>query len=201
MITFEEQIVKSYYNLKNYFTIENIPFSARKKSKGGKGRGEIDLIAVKLDKNSGIIKDIIHIEITASIVEKFPFVSKYKGSDEIYKLLKKFFINNSDEKLKEFYLGKWRYQFVTSRFRKNIEILLRKRLKYWGAKITYLKEINGELFTRIEYDSKCKEIEITPFTKILGEFKEKMKDKTEHYLSTSIRAMQWWKIIESTKAI
>ena len=46
MTTYEEDLVDVYYNLNNYFTIRNIPFSSIGKNKGGKGRGEIDILAV-----------------------------------------------------------------------------------------------------------------------------------------------------------
>ena len=35
MSTFEEDLVDVYYNLNNYFTIRNIPFSSVNKNKGG----------------------------------------------------------------------------------------------------------------------------------------------------------------------
>ena len=51
MTTFEEDVVDVYYNLNRYFTIKNIPFASIEKKRGGKGRGEIDLIAIKAEEN------------------------------------------------------------------------------------------------------------------------------------------------------
>ena len=76
MATFEEDVVKAYYNLNNYFTIENVPFHAKEKRTGGKGRGEIDLIAIKINKDNGRLEEAIHVEVTSSIDAKFPFISK-----------------------------------------------------------------------------------------------------------------------------
>ncbi len=50
MTTYEEDVVDIYYNLKNFFTMKNIAFSAIEKRKGGKGRGEMDLLAIKVNK-------------------------------------------------------------------------------------------------------------------------------------------------------
>jgi hypothetical protein len=105
MATFEEQIVKSYYNLKNYFTLENIPFSAAEKRKGGKGRGEIDLIAIKIGRNNGKVEEAIHFEVSASIKSKFPFKSEKQSYDEVHKLLKKSLLATSMISLKNFMLG------------------------------------------------------------------------------------------------
>jgi len=38
MATYEEELVKAYYNLENYFTIENIPFKPKEKKKGVKAK-------------------------------------------------------------------------------------------------------------------------------------------------------------------
>ena len=50
MTTFEEDVVEIYYNLNDFFTIKNIPFSAVETRKGGAGRGEIDILAKKGNK-------------------------------------------------------------------------------------------------------------------------------------------------------
>ena len=52
MTTYEEDIIDIYYNLMGYFTIKNIPFSAVEKRAGGKGRGEIDVLAIKIKNNN-----------------------------------------------------------------------------------------------------------------------------------------------------
>jgi hypothetical protein len=196
MATFEEQIVKSYYNLKNYFTLENIPFSATRKRKGGKGRGEIDLIAIKIDRNSGKVEEAIHIEVTASVDAKFPFKSKEPSVDEVYKLLKKFFISDVDDKLKEFYCGNYKFQFITSVFKEDVEEQLEKRLKYWGADVLGMKKEGESLLVKVRYEDKTKEIMITPFTHILNELVALIKGRTEYFSISTLRAMQWLNLIK-----
>jgi hypothetical protein len=196
MATFEEQIVKSYYNLKNYFTLENIPFSATRKRKGGKGRGEIDLIAIKIDRNSGKVEEAIHIEVTASVDAKFPFKSEEPSVDEVYKLLKKFFISDADDKLKEFYCGNYKFQFITSVFKEDVEEQLEKRLKYWGADVLGMKKEGESLLVKVRYEEKTKEIMITPFTHILNELVALTKGRTEYFSISTLRAMQWLNLIK-----
>ena len=117
--------------MQKYFTLENVPFSAAKNMPGGKGRGELDIIALKIDNKKGCISDLIHIEVSTSITAKFPFKGN-KYSDESKKLLKKFFDNNSDNALKKYFDGqKWRYVLICSDFRKNIEEYLPERLNRW----------------------------------------------------------------------
>jgi hypothetical protein len=190
MAAFEEQIVKSYYNLKNYFTLENIPFSATEKRKGGKGRGEIDLIAIKIGRNNGKVEEAIHIEVSASITSKFPFKSKKQGVDEVHKLLKKFFIS-VDDKLKEFYAGNYKFQFITSVFNDDIENRLKDRLKHWGADVQSVKREGESLLVKLKYNGKLKEIKITPFTDILKELVKLTKNKTDYFSISTVRATQW----------
>jgi len=196
MATFEEQIVKSYYNLKNYFTLENIPFSAVRKRKGGKGRGEIDLIAIKIDRNSGKVEEAIHVEVTASIDAKFPFKSENPNIDEVYKLLKKFFISDADDKLKEFYGGNYKFHFITSVFKEDIEEQLKERLKHWGADVLEMKKEGESLSVKVRYEEKVKEIRITPFTNILNELVALTKGRTEYFSISTLRAMQWLNLIK-----
>jgi hypothetical protein len=195
MATFEEQIVKSYYNLKNYFTLENIPFSAAEKRKGGKGRGEIDLIAIKIGRNNGKVEEAIHVEVSASIKSKFPFKSEKQSYDEVHKLLKKFFISDVDDKLKEFYAGNYKFQFITSIFNDDIENRLKDRLKHWGADVQSIKrekQKEGEsLLVNLRYNGKLKEIKITPFTDVLKELVTLTKNRTEYFSISTVRAMQW----------
>jgi hypothetical protein len=191
MATFEEQIVKSYYNLKNYFTLENIPFSAAEKRKGGKGRGEIDLIAIKIDENNGKVEEAIHVEVSASIKSKFPFKSEKQSYDEVHKLLKKFFINDVDDKLKEFYAGNYKFQFITSIFNDDIEKRLKDRLKHWGADVQSIKREGESILVKLKYNGKLKEIKITQFTDILKELVISTKNRTEYFSISTVRAMQW----------
>ena len=74
MTTFEEDVIECYYNSMGYFTIKNYNFPAAIKRKGGKGRGEIDLIALKLNENSKL-EDVHAIEIKFSITNPFPWDS------------------------------------------------------------------------------------------------------------------------------
>jgi len=195
---FEEKVVKSYYNLKGYFTIENLIFPAKEKRKGGKGRGEIDLVAVKIDENGKVI-DAVHVEVTASIDAKFPFLSKKKHADEINKLLKKFFISDADDKLKELYNGKYEYQFVTSVFRDDVEKILREELTRRGANVIHIKKENGSILIKLQYQGKTKEIKITPFAEILTQLMNEMKGRTEHFPNVTLRAIQWFNLLEKYK--
>jgi len=196
MATFEEDVVKAYYNLNNYFTIENVPFHAKEKRTGGKGRGEIDLIAIKINKDNGRLEEAIHVEVTASIDAKFPFISKKGGADEVYKLLRKFFKSDADSKLAEYYSGKYKYQFITSPFAKDVSDKLKKRLKDFKAKIIDYK-MNGEaILITIKYNGKIKQIEIIPFTVILKRFIDLMQDRKEYFSKITIRAMQWFSILK-----
>jgi hypothetical protein len=196
MATFEEDVVKAYYNLNNYFTIENVPFRAKEKRAGGKGKGEIDLIAIKINKDNGRLEEAIHVEVTASIDAKFPFISKKGGADEVYKLLKKFFINDVDRKLAEYYSGKYKYQFITSPFAKDISDKLKKRLKDFKAKIIDYKMNDEAILLTIKYNGKIKQIEIIPFTVILKRFLDLIQDRKEYFSKITIRAMQWFSILK-----
>jgi DNA-binding protein YbaB len=196
MATFEEDVVKAYYNLNNYFTIESVPFRAKEKRTGGKGRGEIDLIAIKINKDNERLEEAIHVEVTASIDAKFPFVSKKGGADEVYKLLKKFFKSDADNKLAEYYSGKYKYQFITSPFAKEVSDKLKKRLKDFKAKIIDYKMNDKAILITIKYNGKIKQIEIIPFTVILKRFVDLIQERKEYFSKITIRAMQWFSILK-----
>ncbi|MDH7508588.1 MAG: hypothetical protein QHH00_04225 [Methanomassiliicoccales archaeon] len=48
MIRFEEEVAERWYAIRGYLTARNVIYGAPKKSKGGKGRGEIDILALVL---------------------------------------------------------------------------------------------------------------------------------------------------------
>jgi len=195
MATFEEQAVKSYYNLKGYFTIENISFPSKEKKKGGRNRGEIDLIAIKIDRNSGKVKEAIHIEVSPSLTENFPFISDNQA-DEVRKLLKKFFISDSDFKLKEFYEEDYKFQFVSGRFGKDAEERLKRRLEELGAEVLDIRMEGESILVKVRYEGKTKEIRIVQFTNILKELIMLTKGRREYSFNPIIRALQWFNCIK-----
>lgn len=202
MSTFEEQVVKSYYNLKGYFTIENIPFRASKKTKGGKGRGEIDLIAIKINKNNGRVEEAIHVEVSASITEGFPFKSNEQKSDDVEKIINKFFTSGVDNKLKEFYDGNYEYHFITGFFKKDVksklEEILKYKCKHHNCKSKILDNNEESISVEISYNGKTKKI-IIPFVVIIDELLKMMKNRTEHFLVPTLRAFQWINKVEKRK--
>ena len=194
MPTFEEDIVEAYYNIQGYFSIKNIQFSAVKKRPGGKGRGEIDLLAIKPDKK-GMIQDAIHIEVGVGVCS-FPFIDKSNpGTDGVGRLLKKFFLNDSDEKIEE-YLGKFKCRSVciTGNFRKKSIKKIEKRLselKVDNFKLTQkdLEKIDVE----IEHVSKHKLIELVTFTYIINDLAKILRERdllTKDFQNQSLAAMQ-----------
>jgi len=195
MTTFEEDTVECYYNLKDYFTIKNIPFSATQKRPGGRGRGEIDLLAVEVG-NGGRVNDAVHVEVNVSVSSSFPFVSKKKDVDEVWKLLKKFFISDADAKISKLLKGlEWRCQLISSDFDSKSRERLEKRLKELGAEVRFSsKDISqGLMKTRIQFNNKVKEIEIIPFSEILTRLKDIFKRKKlmkKSFQDSRLRAIQ-----------
>ena len=201
MATFEEEVVKFYYNQRNYFTIENIAFPAAEKRKGGKGRGEIDLVAIKIDRNSGKVVEAVCIEVSASVTEHFPFISEQENADDVKKIIRKFFESDVDEKLKELYSGDYKFKFITSEFRKdeNLENLLSDKLKQLGANVIEIRRETPSILVKIEYKGKIKEIEITPFTHILNQLIELNKNNTKYSPNKILRVVQWINLILKKK--
>ena len=174
MTTFEEDVVECYYNLKGYLTVKNVCFSAVEKRPGGKGRGEIDLLAVLIGKE-GKIKDAVHIEVAVSLTSQFPFISRRnRNYDEVWRLLKKFFMSDADEKIKEYFKSsKWRSQLISSDFDSEKAFSkLSRRLKELGAEHEILTSEADKIEVRVRFNDKEKQIEIRPFSKILSELKE-----------------------------
>ncbi len=176
MTTFEEDMVDVYYNLRGYFTMKNIPFSAIEKRPGGKGRGEIDILAIRVTDDK--IKDIVHAEVGVSVTSPFPFVSTARpGIDECNKMLRKFFRNDSEHKIREIFGGSnFRRVIVSSTFSKNAVDKLKKRIVDFGAEIKKVEEKEGEIFITIEDSGKTLEIEILPFNKIMKTLKKTFKE-------------------------
>lgn len=192
MVTFEEDIVETYYSIQGYFGIKNIQFSAVEKRPGGKGRGEIDLLTVKPD-IKGKIEDAIHVEVSVGVFN-FSFVDKHHpGTDEINRLLKKFFENDSDEKIKE-YLGKikCRSVFVCSDFAKNTVDRINGRLKELKVDGYVISE-QDKIKIRIKYIGKHKIIELIPFSYMLEDLLRKLEEKkllTKDFQNQNLAAMQ-----------
>lgn len=163
MTTFEEDLVDVYYNLNNYFTIKNIPFSSPKKQKGGKGRGEIDLLAVLI--KDGKFMNCTHIEVSVSVTTQFPY------SDTPDYMIKKFFSSGAEKKIVDT-VGNVEYSsiLITSDFRKNAKELLRKGLSEKGVEIISIASTGttnyNTLILDIKYNDKIKQILIQTFTHI-----------------------------------
>ena len=155
MTTFEEDLVDVYYNLNDYFTMRNISFSSDGKQKGGKGREEIDILAVHV-KDSKFM-NCSHIEVSVSVTDKFP----HPNSSET--IIKKFFSNSSEKKIKEI-IGNCDYSniMITSDFGKNAKEWLHLRWRtiwsYYFWKIHHNRRWNPRRIANLEYDEAGKKI-------------------------------------------
>jgi len=178
MTTYEEDMVDVYYNLQDYFTITNIPFSAIEKRKGGKGRGEIDVLAIKV-KNNKVI-DCVHAEVSVSLTTNFPDLTRTQpAADESNRLIKKFFSNDSEHKIREI-IGNTSFKrvLISSDFDKKSLTRLKNRIPDFGGEILNLKmSSEGSIITRIKHDKKTIDLEIIPFKKVLRDIKELFKIK------------------------
>jgi len=194
MTTYEEDIIDIYYNLMGYFTIKNIPFSAVEKRAGGKGRGEIDVLAIKIKNNKSV--DAVHIEVGVSLTSAFPFTSRSKPEiDESNKLLKKFFKNDAEHKIRDL-IGKTKCRKVTvcGKFDKKSANRLKRRIPAFDGKILNLKEKDNRIFLKLKYKEKVSDIEIIPFYIILAEVKRLFKEKgleNKNFQDPRYRAIQY----------
>ncbi|MFC1505457.1 hypothetical protein ACFLQ6_00135 [Thermoproteota archaeon] len=194
MTTFEEELVDAYYNLKGYFTARNLSYSASKKRRGGKGRGEIDLLAVKV--NNRIVEDAIHVEVGVSIKSAFPFINRSKKNvDEPSKLIKKFFISDSPYLVRQ-YIGKtpYRLQQISSRFDGKSAQKLHERLKELGGKNIRIIQNGDVINLKMRYEGKEKFIEIVTFQKILEDLIEIFTKKDllkKHFQDNRLRGIQY----------
>lgn len=205
-MTFEEDIVERWYNARGYFTIRNIGYPSPAKRPGGKGRGEIDLLAVKMEHNK--IQDKIWCEIGVSVSSKFPFISKTKNdSDEVYKLVKKFFSKGGCNVAFEHFGSEYRCQNVTSSFANNIKDILEKRLPSFKAELIdfHKTELGAEVRIKFEPEDPgikeggVKTIELIEFPKVLDNFKRIFKEKgwmKRNFIDPTMRTFQWFLIRE-----
>ena len=177
MTTYEEDMVDAYYNLKGYFTMKNIPFSAIEKRPGGKGRGEIDILAIKAE--NGKVKDAIHIEVSVSVASLFPFTTLTEPTiDGSFKILKKFFRNDSESQIKKIFGNtKFRRILISSEFSHKASDKLKKRISDFGGKVVRIKEKDEKIFLTVKDSDKQFEIEIIPFTKVIRSAKKIFKKK------------------------
>jgi hypothetical protein len=190
MARFEEEIVERWYVIRGYLIVKNISYSSPAKRAGGKGRGEIDLLAVKLDGKG--VKDRVRCEVSVSITQPFPFISKTRPNvDEVYRLVKKFFSKGAHFKTVE-YLGSpmYRCELVSGELANNYEELLRENLPRFGAKLLNVKPDISEgrvkrVNIKVEYKpvdqdieiEGVREIEIIPFQTVMQELREEFEKK------------------------
>ncbi len=201
MTRFEEDVVECYYNLKEYLTIKNIQFPAVKKRPGGKGRGEIDLLAIKVG-NRGRVKDAVWVEIGVSVSSRFPFISRTRpeGVDEVRKLLKKFFESDAEHKIKKLLKGlKYNCRIVSSDFSSKTKDNLVNRLAELGARVVSVSEnrdtINIKIrFKNLEKNNIERDIEIVPFSEILLRLRAIFDEEglmTRDFQDPRLRAIQY----------
>jgi len=177
MTTYEEDIVDIYYNLQDFFTMKNIPFPAIEKRAGGKGRGEIDVLAIKIKDEE--VRDVVHVEVGVSLTSKFPFSSPLRpNSDESYKLLKKFLLNDSGHMIEKL-IGetKFRRVFVSSDFDEKFSEKLRQNIPKFKGEVIGINQENERVFLKLKYEEKVADIEIIPFSVILEGVKNLFKIK------------------------
>ena len=172
MTRYEEDVVECYYNLKGYFTMKNVTFPAIKKRPGGKGRGEIDLLAISV-KNAKQ-KEAHWVEISVSASSSFPFWDKQGGSaDESKKIIKKFFTSDAENKIREFGLTKYDLKIITSKHTDTMVDRLTRGLKvHEKARIMDIEETLMGKLVNINHRGILKTIEIIPFDSILKSLKE-----------------------------
>jgi hypothetical protein len=199
-VRFEEEVVERWYALRGYLTARNISYQSPTKRPGGKGRGEIDLLAVKLEDNS--VKERVRCEISVSVASTFPFISKKPSVDEIGRLVKKFFSKGAELKATE-YLGTNNYKcvFVTSRLGQNVEELLNENLPRFNATLVGRNETKLGLELEIEHNPPDPEIEVRgkkrieliAFPTILRSLKDDFKVKglmKRDFADPTMRALQ-----------
>lgn len=193
MSTFEEDAVDIYFNLKGYFTIKNIPFSAIEKRPGGRGRGEIDVLAVKTDGNK--ITDAVWAEVSVSVTSAFPFKSEKGNVDESKKLLKKFFLSDARHKIRE-YIGNMnpRLIFVSSMFNGKSAERLESRLGTFGAQVIVIRNENERIHAKIIHGETEGEIEIIPFPCLMKEIKRLYGERgflKKNFQDSRLRGLQY----------
>jgi len=206
---FEEDIVERWYILNGYLTARNIMYTSPRKKPGGKGRGEIDLLAVKLE--NGTIKDSVWCEVSVSVSAKFPFISrKRENIDDIKRLIiKKFFSKGAEDKVTEYLGGKnYRLELITSCFKENVTEILKDNLPRFNARLIRATRCNVNsspecLEIEVEYNPSDPEIEvggrkvirIIPFQLVLNNlismFKNREDFMKKNFTDPTMRAIQW----------
>lgn len=191
MTTFEEDLVDVYYNIDNYFTIRNIPFSSINKNKGGKGRGEIDILAVLI--KDGKFVNCSHIEVSVSVTSKFPY------NDTPDYIIKKFFSGGSEKKITEI-IGNVNYFsiLITSDFSRNAKDLLRKRLsEKEGVEVVSIASTGATNYNTIilemKYEGKTKKVLLHTFTHIFFQLLKKFQEKGyiyKNFQDSRLRSIQ-----------
>lgn len=191
MTTFEEDLVDVYYNLNNYFTMRNIPFASVNKNKGGKGRGEIDILAILIQE--GKFVNCSHIEVSVNVTTKFP----YNYTPEY--IIKKFFSGGAEKKITEI-IGNVDYFsiLVTSDFSKKAKDLLRKRLsEKEGVKVVSMASTGATnyntIILKMKYQDKIKKVLIQTFTHIFFQLLKKFQEKGyiyKNFQDSRLRSIQ-----------
>ncbi len=178
MTTYEEEVAEVYFNLQNYFTMKNIPFPAIIKRPGGKGRGEIDILAIKFENRT--LTDAIYAEVTVSVTGFFPFKGhkNHKGPDDYLKLIKKFWTNDAEYKIYQI-LGNqvFRRMFIVGSMGDltRLNIALQERINYWNQNgagtgiLQSIHEINLGYKINLDYNGVVKEVLLISIYTILDE--------------------------------
>jgi molybdopterin converting factor small subunit len=186
MVRFEEEVVERWYNLRGYLTAKYVGYSSPAKKKGGKGRGEIDLLACKIGEE-GKVSDCVRVEVGVSVIGNFPWVGRKRiSSDDTGRLLKKFFSKGADLKVKE-YFGTLRYrnQMISSEFANDAKDVLKGRLEELGAKVVKIEQKESKIVAKIAYKPQDedielrdeREIEIIPFSMVMKDLKKIFQDQ------------------------
>ncbi|MEM2352292.1 MAG: hypothetical protein QXT26_07780 [Thermoproteota archaeon] len=183
MVRFEEEVVERYYNIMGYLTAKNIPYPSPAKRPGGKGRGEVDLLAVKLGRGR-VVEDSVWCEVSVSVTALFPFICKKKPSvDEVCKLVRKFFSSGAEMVVAQYLSTRnYRYQLISSELSGRCKELLRDNMPSgskllsvrdteWGIEVEH-KALDPEIEV-----SGVRRIEVVPFSKILERLAEKFESK------------------------
>jgi hypothetical protein len=207
MARFEEEVVERWYIIRGYLTARNIGYESPVRRPGGRGRGEIDILAVKLGGTG--VEDRVRCEVSVSVASTFPFISKARREvDKAYRLVKKFFSKGAHVKAVE-YLGseEYRCQLVSSELAKNYEELLRENLPRFGSSLVGVapKFFEGRIESvkiRVEHNpidpeievGGVREIEIVPFQTVVrelrGEF-ERLGLMKRDFADPTMRSIQY----------
>lgn len=181
--------------------MRNIVYRSPVKRRGGKGRGEIDLLAVKV--KGGSIKDRVRCEVSVSVTSPFPFVSKQPNIDEVGRLVKKFFSKGAElEAAKYLGGGEHRLVLVTSKFRRQVERLLRENLPRFNANLLGVRQSPLGLEVEIEHVPLDPSIEAEGVRKIeLSEFPTVLRELIKIFMHNRLmerdfadpimRTIQW----------